>query len=75
VTRYDVMRHWNDGFIAGIGCAGWDAAKNEHWQAGYMAGYGMRTAKSQSLDEYLASTGRKPQDKFRLTGSERKDQT
>jgi hypothetical protein len=70
MRRYDVMRHWVEGFVAGIAPAGCDPTKDEHWQAGYLAGYKMRDAKNQALDEYLISTGREPQAKIRLAHSE-----
>lgn len=66
MTRYDVMKHWTDGFVAGITPSGCDPTKDEHWQAGYLAGYKMRWTKSEALDEYLISTGREPQAKIRL---------
>lgn len=61
MKRYDVMKSWSDGFVAGIAVTGCDSTKNEHWQAGYVAGYRTKHVKNQLLNEYLVSTGRDPQ--------------
>lgn len=68
MKRYDVMKQFTQGLIAGIGMT--EAAnapgKSEHWHAGYLAGYEMRKEKNRRLDEYLISTGREPQAVFTL---------
>ncbi len=69
MTRFEVMKEWTAGFVAGIAPSGCDPTKGEHWQAGYLDGYKMRAAKGAALDQYLISTGREPQAKIRLAGS------
>jgi len=66
MKRFDVMRHFSEGFIAGITPSGCNPAKNEHWQAGYLAGYRAKSVKNAALDAYLISTGREPQATIRL---------
>ena len=71
MTRLQVMKQWGEGFAAAFLPCGFDDSKPEHWQAGYLAGYKMRPEKNRALDEYLISTGRKPQAVIKLANNER----
>lgn len=72
MKRYDVMKQFSEGFIAGIGMTGNanDQTKSEHWHAGYLAGYRNRKVRNECLNEYLISTGREPQAVVRIQSPE-----
>lgn len=63
MKRYDIMRQFLQGLIAGVGMteAANSPGKSEHWHAGYLAGYEMRKEKNLRLDKYLISIGLEPQ--------------
>lgn len=65
MTRFELMQRWSDGFVAALTPLPIDESRGEIWLAGYTAGYKMRAEKNRLLDEYLVSTGRKPQARFR----------
>ena len=61
ISRFDVMKQFNEGFAAAV--AGTEIFNDDsaHWNAGYSAGYRFRKVRHEELDKYLVSTGRKPQ--------------
>lgn len=61
MTRYEVMKQFTAGVAATIACEYRDESKSEHWLAGWDAGYPLRKERNRLLNEYLISTGRKPQ--------------
>ena len=61
-SQYDVIRQYNSGYAASVGClSGRHATESEHWLRGWDDGYAARKVRNDKLNEYLASIGHEPQ--------------